>query len=130
HGHATGSARGPFNTRLRAVQARGAKEGVVMLSILNVGEGDTKLVFDKDKPEERARACRIVTNMLKRGFAILVAAGERDGRPLYYRAESFDPETAEYIVAGLPEDEPVPVLKEEEKPPARRRGRPAGSKGK
>ena len=97
------------------------------LAILNVGEGDTKITFDKDKPEERERACRIVVDMLRRGFALLVAAGERDGRPLYFRATTFDPETAEYIVAGLPEDEPAPVLKAEERPAPRRRGRPPGS---
>src|ERR1700728_3973326 len=48
------------------------------LSILNVGDGDTKISFDKDKPAERKRACRIVTDMLHRGYAILVQAGEKD----------------------------------------------------
>jgi hypothetical protein len=42
------------------------------LSILNVGHGDTKLTFDKDKPEERERAALIVGEMLRKGFAILV----------------------------------------------------------
>lgn len=75
------------------------------LSILNVSTGDTKLSFDKDKPAERERAARIVTDMLKRGYAILVQVGERDGRPLYQSATGFDPLTCEYLIAGLPEEE-------------------------
>lgn len=94
------------------------------LAILNVGTGDTKISFDKDKPDERDRACRIVTDMLKRGYAILVAAGEKDGRPLYYRATGFDPETAEYIVAGMPEESVEASGAEEATPtPKRRSGR-------
>src|SRR5271167_3602660 len=73
-------------------------------SILNVGDGDTKISFDKDKPQERDRACRIIQDMLRRGYAILVQAGEKDGRPIFYRATDFDPQTAEYIVAGMPEE--------------------------
>jgi hypothetical protein len=93
------------------------------LSILNVGSGDTRISFDPDKPEERKRACQIVMDMLKRGYAILVEAGEKDGKKLYHRATAFDPETAEYIVAGLPEEaieasERVPVVKK------KGRGRP------
>lgn len=96
------------------------------LSILNVGDGDTKLTFDPDKPEERKRAAAAVTDMLRRGFAILVQVGERDGKPLYQRAESFDPETCEYIIVGAPDDAEVQEPKKEPKPapPQRRRGRP------
>jgi hypothetical protein len=75
------------------------------LSILNVGEGDTKLSFDPDKPVERERASRIVTDMLKRGYAILIQVGEKDGEPLYQRAKGFDPKTCEYLIAGLSEQE-------------------------
>lgn len=75
------------------------------LSVLNVGAGDTKLSFDKDKPAERERAARIVTEMLRMGYAILVQVGEKDGRPLFQSASAFDPDTCEYIVAGLPEEE-------------------------
>lgn len=78
------------------------------LSILNVGDGDTKISFDKDNPAECKRACRIVNDMLRRGYAILVQAGEKDGRPIFYRATDFDSDTAEYIVAGMPE-EPAPL---------------------
>jgi hypothetical protein len=90
----------------------------VSLSILNVGSGDTKVSFDPAKPEERERACRVVTDMLKRGYALLVEAGEKDGKKLYYRATAFDAETAEYIVAGMPE----PAA------PAKKKGRVRGKR--
>lgn len=72
------------------------------LAILNVGAGDTKLSFDKSKPVERERAARIVTDMLKRGYAILVEVGKKNGKPLYQSATGFDPKTCEYLVVGLP----------------------------
>lgn len=74
------------------------------LSILNVGAGDTKLSFDKKKPEEVRHARTVIQDMLKRGFAILVQVGTRKGEPLYQRARKFDPKTDEYIIVGIPED--------------------------
>lgn len=67
------------------------------LSILNVGEGDTKLTFDSDKPEELERTRRIVTDMLAMGYAILVRDGES-----WKRATGFDPKTCEYLIADIP----------------------------
>lgn len=92
------------------------------LGILNVGDGDTKLTFDPKNEAERARASKIVTDMLRRGFAIMVQVGERDGKPLFQRAESFDPETCEYLIFGMPDEQPseaspAPVMRA-------RRGRP------
>lgn len=75
------------------------------LGILNVGAGDTKLTFDRSKPAERRHAAKIVEDMLRRGFAILIQVGEKDGEPLYQRAKAFDPDTCEYIIVGVPEDE-------------------------
>lgn len=75
-----------------------------IVEILSVGEGDTKLSFDKSNPVERERAKRIVTDMLRRGYAILVQVGGTDLEPLYRRAREFDPETCEYVIAGGPED--------------------------
>lgn len=72
------------------------------LSILNVGEGDTVLSFDSDKPGEVKRARAAVSDMLRRGFAILVEVGQQDGKPLYQRATDFDADTNEYIIVGAP----------------------------
>lgn len=75
------------------------------IAILNVGAGDTKLTFDLKKPAERKHAARVVKDMLKRGYAILVEAGQdKDGEPLYRRAKAFDEKTCEYIIVGIPED--------------------------
>jgi hypothetical protein len=73
------------------------------LSILNVGEGDTKISFDKSKPEEIERSRRIVGDMLKLGYAILVRVGEtKGGKPKYRRAVGFDAEHDEYLVTDVP----------------------------
>lgn len=95
------------------------------LGILNVGAGDTKLSFDPNKPEERERAARIVTDMLKRGFALLIEAGKDDqGRPLYRRADGFDEATCEYIIVDLaPAEEVRAEVQNEETAPAPRRQR-------
>lgn len=96
------------------------------LGILNVGAGDTKLSFDPSKPEERERAARIVTDMLKRGFALLIEAGQDDaGRPLYRRADGFDEATCEYIIVDIaPANEVSAAVAPEEPPtPRRQRGR-------
>lgn len=73
------------------------------LGILNVGAGDTKLSFDPTKPADCERAAAVVMDMLTRGYAIMVQVGEREGKPLYMRAESFDPATCEYLIVGLPD---------------------------
>lgn len=67
------------------------------LAILNVGEGDTKLSFDPKNPAERIRAARIVRDMLKRGYALLieVAPGE------YQRAMDFREDVCEYVIADF-----------------------------
>ncbi len=103
--------------------AGGVWEGAIMkgsVGILNVGAGDTKLSFDPTKPSEIDHAKKVVTDMLRRGYAILVHVGERDGKPLYHRAEAFDPATCEYLIAGLP-TEYEPALPPEAK--TSRRGR-------
>ena len=105
------------------------------ITILTVGDGDTKLTFDPDKPAEVQRAKRVVDDMLRRGFAILIEVGTKDGEPLYQRAKGFDAETAEYIIVGEPpheETEAPEAGKPEPEPKAatRRRGRPPGSANK
>ena len=98
------------------------------VEILNVGEGDTKLVFDKNNPQERERAAKIVQDMLQRGYALLVEVGRDDnGQPLYQRAHGFDPNTCEYIIASAG-DEVVDighdVGQSAAEPRRKKRGRP------
>ncbi len=68
------------------------------VGILNVGAGDTKLTFDNTDPAETIRAARIVKDMLRRGYALLVEV-ERDGVKKFERALDFDENTCEYIIA-------------------------------
>lgn len=97
------------------------------LGILNVGAGDTKLSFDPTKPAECERAAAVVMDMLKRGYAIMVQVGEKDGKALYMRADSFDPATSEYLIVGLPDTIAAPaepIQPADETPaPKRQRGR-------
>lgn len=51
------------------------------IGILNVGAGDTKISFDKNNPAERIRSARIVTDMLRRGYALLVEVTDKRVRP-------------------------------------------------
>ena len=73
------------------------------VGILNVGAGDTKLVFDPDNPQDCIRAARIVADMLRRGYALLVDTGRKgkDGKPIFKRAKAFDEKTYEYIIADF-----------------------------
>jgi hypothetical protein len=66
------------------------------VSILNVGAGGTKLTFDKSNPAEAIRAARIVKDMIRRGYALLV---EVDG--VYRRAHDFVEDSQEYIIADF-----------------------------
>lgn len=93
------------------------------VGILNVGAGDTKLVFDKSDPKETAKSAAIVKDMIRRGFVLLIEVGRNDKGPIYQRAHDFDPETAEYIVAGpsTPAQEQAPNVEEPPVPPRRRR---------
>lgn len=100
------------------------------IGILNVGAGDTKLSFDKSNPAERDRAAKIVTDMLRRGYAIMVEAGKDEkGEPLYRRAHAFDPETCEYLIFGESTDatEQPAGIEPPAAPGPRARGRKAGS---
>lgn len=77
------------------------------VGILNVGAGDTKLSFDPKNPAERIRAARIVKDMIRRGYALLVDTG--DGS--YARATDFDETKCEYIIADF---DPVTAAEAEE----------------
>lgn len=71
------------------------------VSILNVGHGDTKLTFDKDNAAECIRAARIVKDMLRRGYALLVEVEQPDGTKKFQRAYDFIEGTCEYIIADM-----------------------------
>jgi hypothetical protein len=100
------------------------------VGILNVGAGDTKLTFDPSKPEEVKRSARIVEDMLKRGFVLLIEVGSDDKGPLFRRAAAFDPDTAEYIIAGdPPAGLEVPNVKEPASAPRQaRKGKAASAR--
>ena len=92
------------------------------VGILNVGAGDTKLVFDPSKPEEVKRSAVIVEDMIKRGFVLLIEIGQDEKGPIYRRAQGFDPATAEYIIAGdPPANLEAPNVEEQASAPRRRR---------
>jgi len=93
------------------------------LAILNVSAGDTKLSFDPKNKGDLKRARETVTDMLKRGFCILVEAGRDERGPLYRRVQKFDPKTDEYIIAGTPEEKPVARSVPSGAPPPAPRGR-------
>ena len=72
------------------------------VGVLNVGAGDTKLSFDPTNPAERIRAARIVKDMIRRGYALLIEVEKNpQGEPVYKRATDFDENTCEYIIADF-----------------------------
>lgn len=68
------------------------------VALLNVGVGDIKLSFDKRNPAEAIRAGRVVRDLLRRGYALLVEV-ERDGEKVFQRAIDFDEEHQTYLIA-------------------------------
>lgn len=76
------------------------------VSVLNVGAGDTKLSFDPSNQAECIRAARIVKDMLRRGYALLI---EVDGKMV--RALDFREDVFEYVIADF---DPVTAAKADE----------------
>jgi hypothetical protein len=81
------------------------------IAILSVGAGDTKLTFDNKNPAETIRAARIVTDMLRRGYALLVEVEQPDGTSAFQRVREFREDTCEYVIADFdptaPPDKPT-----------------------
>jgi len=75
------------------------------VGVLNVGAGDTKLTFDKSNPIERARAARIVKDMLRRGYVLFI---QIDDGAKYQRVLEFNEEQCEYIIADIDPEIAVP----------------------
>ncbi|HEY6154669.1 MAG TPA: hypothetical protein VIW07_13090 [Candidatus Udaeobacter sp.] len=95
------------------------------LDVLNCGEGDLKIVITENNPIEIERAKRIITDMLKRGYALFIH-GEGD---TLIRVKRFKPDTLTYIIADGPTVAPEPLEEPEAMPepvqlPKRGRGRP------
>lgn len=63
------------------------------LDILNCNAGHMKFSFDKEKPDDVAKARKAITDMLKRGYTLLVETPEGTKR-----VKRFDPEHDHYII--------------------------------
>lgn len=81
------------------------------IGILNVGAGDTKLIFDKSNPAECIRSGRIVTDMLRRGYALLIEVADKKGKKTYARVKEFREDVGEYIIADF---DPIEAAKADE----------------
>jgi hypothetical protein len=69
-------------------------------AILNVAGGDIEVTFANKNPSETIRAARVLRDMLRRGYAILVEV-ERDGVKAFERALDFDEKNCRYIIADF-----------------------------
>jgi hypothetical protein len=74
------------------------------VGILNVGDGDTTLSFDPANPAERARAARIVKDMIRRGYCLLIEI-EADGKKTTTRALDFREDVCHYVIADAAEQD-------------------------
>jgi hypothetical protein len=73
-----------------------------LIEILNTGEGDVELKFNKENEIEMTKARAAISDMLHRGYALFV----RDGENLR-RIKCFDPEEDCYILGDqIPEHDP------------------------
>jgi hypothetical protein len=64
------------------------------LSVLNCTAGDIRIKFDKENPVDTERAKRMIQDMLRRGYILVV---EAKGKTVI--AKEFDAKHGEYIVA-------------------------------
>jgi len=70
------------------------------LEILNVQGGEVKISFDTKDAPEAIRARRVISEMIRSGFVLLVEV-ERNKEKRFERALSFDEAKGEYIVADF-----------------------------
>lgn len=77
------------------------------LSCLNVSGGDITIEFDTADASEAIRAKRMITDMLRRGYALLI---EVDGK--FTRCLEFKEDVGTYVVADF---DPVIAEKEDSK---------------
>lgn len=105
--------------RDRDFAGAGPAPAVGSLSILNVGAGDLRFRFDQNEPAEVEAAKRVIEDLLKRGYTILVRVGDE-----LQKVSSFDPECECYLVSEVPAESAAeaPIRG------PRRRGRPPKAK--
>lgn len=71
------------------------------LGVLNVGAGDIRLSFDPKNPAECIRAARIVKDMLRRGYALMIEVPDGKGGIRTERVREFREDTFEYVIADF-----------------------------
>jgi hypothetical protein len=76
------------------------------LDVLSVGAGDIQINFNPIDVQEVERAKRIITDMLRRGYALFIPTGS-DEKPLA-RVRRFIAKEGVYIIADGPTLAPTP----------------------
>ena len=99
------------------------------MGILNVGAGDTKLSFDKSNPQECIRAARIVADMLRRGYALMIEVDQGNGVKTYQRVLEFREDVCEYVIADMDPMAAAVADKEEERRRGEQTTAPANQEG-
>lgn len=115
------------------METRRVKNG--SLCVLNVGAGDVRLSFNHHDKSEKAKALRMLKDMIRRGYAVLIQL--EDGS--YTRAIEVDATRGTYVIQEPDSDVVIDVEREQKAlPPAtgldevplkKRRGRPPGKRG-
>lgn len=72
-----------------------------MLEVLSIGKGDLKLTLDNGNPEDVEKARQLITEMLRKGYAIYV---DTDKGPT--RVKRFNPKRMTYIITEVVEPPP------------------------
>lgn len=73
--------------------------------ILNVAGGHIDVNFDPKDPIERARAARIVKDMIRNGFVLFIEVTEGEEKKTV-RALDFDENVSRYIIADVVDPQP------------------------
>lgn len=75
------------------------------LDVLNCGAGHLSIDFDKSKPEDVERAKKIISDMLERGYTIIIEVYDQEkATTVTHKVERFDPQTEHYIIAEPPQE--------------------------
>lgn len=71
----------------------------IIMDVLSVGKGDLRLSWDKDNPEDVAKAAETIQKMLREGYGIFVETD--DGLA---RVKEFNARRMTYLISELPDD--------------------------